>query len=280
MFKLLSVLPFVASLAGTVIAAPIGSDISSLLARKNRNQVVAAAPAAGAAGTLAPCTPIDQSAAAFSGNGPDLNLQDCRFVDAPDVPFPCTNGQAVADAFNLPFCNTVNTPAATAEIAAAAASSSAASAAAAQATGNLVPCTNTDQSAAAFSGNDPDENLIPCSFVDAPDVPFECTNIDAVTKAFGTPPCNTVNTPAASAAVAAAAASSSAASAAAAQATGKTVQCTNADQSAAAFSGNDPDENLTPCSFVNAPDVPFECTNIPAVTKAFGTPPCSSAPAA
>ncbi|KAJ6536336.1 hypothetical protein B0H19DRAFT_1079837 [Mycena capillaripes] len=122
-------------------------DFDAHQARKSRKQAASVTLATATSGNLVACTPVDQSATAFSGNGPDLNLQDCRFVDAPDhdVPFRvlrdelsfhsdvnslCTNGQAVADAFNLPFCNTVNTPAATAAIAAAAASASASAAAA------------------------------------------------------------------------------------------------------------------------------------------------------
>ncbi|KAJ7862353.1 hypothetical protein B0H14DRAFT_2575430 [Mycena olivaceomarginata] len=90
MFKLLVILPFVASLAGTTVAAPIGGDVS-LLAQKSRNKA-AAAPAATtqatASGNLVACTNIDQSAAAFSGDGPDLNLQDHCIVAIVTSGFP------------------------------------------------------------------------------------------------------------------------------------------------------------------------------------------------
>ncbi|KAJ7657578.1 hypothetical protein B0H17DRAFT_1145816 [Mycena rosella] len=107
-FKHLAILPDVASLAGTVIAAPIAADLS-LVAGKFRHQgSAAAAPATGTqaaaavtGGTL--CTNTDQSAATFGGNDPDENLPLCSTVASP---FECTNIQAVATDFNLPICST------------------------------------------------------------------------------------------------------------------------------------------------------------------------------
>ncbi|KAJ7207203.1 hypothetical protein GGX14DRAFT_396613 [Mycena pura] len=111
-------------------------------------------------------------------------------------------------------------------------------AAASAAPANVVPCTNTDQSAAAFSDPDePDVNLPTCSDIAPPSVAFPCTNIDAVATAFNVP------------------------------------LCTNTDQSAAAFSDPDePDVNLPSCSDIAPPSVAFPCTNIDAVAAAFNLP--------
>ncbi|KAJ7657593.1 hypothetical protein B0H17DRAFT_1337829 [Mycena rosella] len=188
-FKHLAILPFIASLAGTALAAPIAADFSSV-ARKFRHPGAAAAAtapgtqAAAAATGATPCTNTDQSAAAFGGgNDPDEDLPLCSTVASP---FECTNIQAVATDFNLPLCSTVGSTAATAA-AAIASAAPAASTQAAAATG-ATPCTNTDQSAAAFGGNDPDEDLPLCSTAASP---FECTNIQAVATDFNLPLCST-----------------------------------------------------------------------------------------
>ncbi|KAJ7737448.1 hypothetical protein DFH07DRAFT_842208 [Mycena maculata] len=260
-FKHLAILSFITSLAGTAIAAPIAPDLSLVAHKFRRQGTAAAAPGTGTQAAAAstggtPCTNFDQSAAAFSGNDPDEDLPQCSTVADP---LPCTNIQAVATDFNVALCSTVNSAPATATTAATQAADS---------TGST-PCTNTDQSAAAFGGNDPDEDLPLCSTVASP---FECTNIQAVATDFNLPLCSTVGSTAATAA----AATTSAALAASTQAaaTTGTTPCTNTDQSAAAFSGNDPDEDLPLCSTVASP---FECTNIQAVATAFNLPLCSTA---
>ncbi|KAJ7245654.1 hypothetical protein B0H12DRAFT_1073426 [Mycena haematopus] len=271
MFKLLVILPFVASLAGTAVAAPIGTDFS-LVARKASKLAAATGPT--------PCTDTDQSAAAFGGGeDPDENLPQCSDVTNP---FSCTNIQAVATAFNLPLCSEAGTAAGNAAVAAASASaaSKASAAAAAAATAPPTPCTDTDQSAAAFGGDgeDPDVNLPQCGDVANP---FSCTNIQAVATDFNLPLCSEAGTAAGTAAVAAASASaaSKASAAAAAAATAAPTPCTDTDQSAAAFGGDgeDPDVNLPQCSDVANP---FSCTNIQAVATDFKLPLCSEAGAA
>ncbi|KAJ7513151.1 hypothetical protein B0H11DRAFT_18287 [Mycena galericulata] len=269
-FKHLAILPFVASLAGIAIAAPIDANLS-LAARKHSQVAAAAAPATGtqaaaATGGSTPCTDTDQSAAAFGGGpDPDEDLPLCSDVASP---FSCTNIQAVATDFNLPLCSTVGSTAATAAAATASAAPAASTQAAATGT---TPCTDIDQSAAAFGGGpDPDEDLPQCSDVASP---FTCTNIQAVATDFNLPLCSTVGSTAGTAAAAAAAAAP-AASTQAAAATG-TTPCTDSDQSAAAFGGGpDPDEDLPQCSDVASP---FSCTNIQAVATDFNLPLCSTA---
>ncbi|KAJ6537063.1 hypothetical protein B0H19DRAFT_1270728 [Mycena capillaripes] len=194
MFKLLAILPFVNFLAGTVVAAPVFSDMS-LEARKSRKQAAAAT-----GGKIVPCTKVtDFSVADFGGGtSPDEALTLCSLVDAPDVGVECTNIQAVADAFNLPlvslkycerwsFCSPpAAVPIATGETVPAAVATPAAAATG----GKIVPVVPsvTDFSVADFGGGtSPDEALTLCSLVDAPDVGVECTNIQAVADAFNLP---------------------------------------------------------------------------------------------
>ncbi|KAF7343866.1 hypothetical protein MSAN_01967900 [Mycena sanguinolenta] len=189
-FTLLAISPFVvASLLGTAAAAPVGADLS-IMARKGHH--TAAVPAAGSqvaaasSGTPTPCTNTDQSAAAFGGgDDPDENLPLCSTVANP---FSCTNIQAVATDFNLPLCSQAGEASSTAI----AASAPAPAAPPAAANGSPIPCTNTDQSAAAFGGGeDPDENLPLCSTVANP---FSCTNIQAVATDFNLPLCSEAGT--------------------------------------------------------------------------------------
>ncbi|KAK7007515.1 hypothetical protein R3P38DRAFT_3211846 [Favolaschia claudopus] len=142
MFKFLIILPFIVSLAGSAVGAPI--DANGLAVRRFRNKgqgqgattnagaqgaavpsaaavpaaaaaapagaaPAGAAPAAGAATSGAPagsteCTDTDQSAAGFGGESPDGVLPPCRNVD---VPFPCTNIQAVQNAFGTSACSSL-----------------------------------------------------------------------------------------------------------------------------------------------------------------------------
>ncbi|KAJ7657632.1 hypothetical protein DFH06DRAFT_1131413 [Mycena polygramma] len=288
MFKLFVLLPFIISFAGSTVSAPIVTEALALRKFQHKGQGVAtAAPAAGGqtAGTSAagaqtsaaagatPCTNTDQSAAAFGGDGedPDVDLPRCEDVA---TPFPCTNIQAVANAFGTALCSTVDTAAApaaspatapltasptaavvspTAAPPAVASTGAAPSAVTSAEPAGSTECTNTDQSAAAFSGNDPDEVLPRCEDVTSP---FECTNIQAIVKAFGTAPCSALL---------------------AAQqfpATLKgTTQCTPFATLPVSFNGPDPDADLPQASFWCA-DVasPAPCTNLVAVKDAFGTP--------
>ncbi|KAJ7866095.1 hypothetical protein B0H14DRAFT_2733581 [Mycena olivaceomarginata] len=139
MFKLLFLLPLVASLTGTVLAAPISADVPPAARQFRHNKGAAPAGAAVPAGAAAPsgatvpagatgagapagaaapasagapataaatngtpCTNTDQSVASFGGPSPDEGLPQCSSVA---VPFECTNSQTIADAFKAPFCN-------------------------------------------------------------------------------------------------------------------------------------------------------------------------------
>ncbi|KAF8152689.1 hypothetical protein K438DRAFT_2026838 [Mycena galopus ATCC 62051] len=174
MFKLLAILPLVAFFAGTVVAAPIVSDMS-LEARKSRNQAAVATPAAAATGgQLVACTPFDPSDTDFGGgSSPDDSLDPCSIVEAPD----CSNDQGIADSANLPLCNTVNAGAPAPPPAPATG-------------GQLVACTPFDPSDIDFGGgSSPDDSLDPCSIVEAPD----CSNDQGIADSANLPLCSTVN---------------------------------------------------------------------------------------
>ncbi|KAF7300559.1 hypothetical protein HMN09_00940800 [Mycena chlorophos] len=269
MFKQSIFIYVAATLLGSAIAAPVPNNAGFIQATS------------ASAGGLVACTNFDQSAAGFSsGGGGDTTLTPasplCDDLQADQVPFPCTNIQAVADDFGTALCSTINTAAATsqAEAAVAAATSTATASAS---TGTLAACTNFDQSAAGFSsGGGGDTGLTPCDDLDADQIPFPCTNIQAVANAFGTALCSTINTAAATSQAEAAAAS---ATSTASASTGTLTACTNFDQSAAGFSsGGGGDTTLTPCDDLQADQAPFPCTNIQAVANAFGTALCSTLP--
>nr|GAT45771.1 predicted protein [Mycena chlorophos] len=268
MFKQSIFIYVAATLLGSAIAAPVPNEAGFIQASARK--------ASASAGGLVACTTTDQSAAAFGNpDEPDVNLPQCSDISPPQIPFACTNIQAVANDFGTALCSTINTPSATAQAEAALTSTAPAVAA----TGSLVPCTTTDQSAAAFGNPDePDVNLPQCSDISPPEVPFSCTNIQAVADDFGTALCSTNNTASAtSQAIAAAAAATSTATASAS--TGTLTACTTTDQSAAAFGNPDePDASLTPCDDLQADQAPFPCTNIQAVANAFGTALCSTLP--
>ncbi|KAJ6549753.1 hypothetical protein B0H19DRAFT_1073672 [Mycena capillaripes] len=133
MFKLLVLLPFIVSLAGTAVSAPIAAD--DLVARMFRHKgqgAAAAAPAAGAqtAGALsagaqtsavvspaaATVSPVAVSpAAAGTGTAPSATAapptaagaEPAGSTECEDVtsPFECTNIQAVVDAFGTAPCS-------------------------------------------------------------------------------------------------------------------------------------------------------------------------------
>ncbi|KAK7042851.1 hypothetical protein R3P38DRAFT_326644 [Favolaschia claudopus] len=130
MFKFLIILPFIVSLAGSAVGAPIDANGLAVRRFRNKGQGQAATANAGAQGAAVPgaaavpaaaapggvtaaatsaapagsteCTETDQSANGFGGESPDGVLPPCGNVD---VPFPCTNIQAVQNAFGTSACS-------------------------------------------------------------------------------------------------------------------------------------------------------------------------------
>ncbi|KAJ7795812.1 hypothetical protein B0H14DRAFT_3158378 [Mycena olivaceomarginata] len=249
MFKLLAILPLVTFLAGTVVAAPVFSDMHASPASRAAVAASAAVPQCSTltAGGPAPppttgktvlCTNTDTSAADFGGGtSPDDYLTPCSIVQAPDVGNPgsvpfrfpmncrsilnlksqCTNDQGPCLRFQpaLQYRDRWGP-------------------APPPPTGKTVICTNTDTSAADFGrGSSPDDDLTPCSIVPAPDVGIPCTNDQALVSASN-PLCSTVTA-------------------------GGPAPPPPTDFGG----GSSPDDDLTPCSIVQAPDVGIPCTNYP-----------------